>query len=111
MADLAQESSMLFPMLLRVKFFVTQFKLLFDPRVILMERDLVPFGLLIKLSRGHFKHKIVVFLVVKNFECQDGKSKVFLFGVFPRVFVFLRSPGAFLLLFGLCDLLLSSHFF
>ena len=55
---------MLFPVLLRVKFFVTQFKLLFDPLVILMERDLVPFCLLIKLSRGHFKHKIVVFLVV-----------------------------------------------
>jgi len=55
---------MLFPLLLRVKFFVAQFKLLFNPWVILMERDLVPFCLLIKLSRGHFKHKIVVFLVV-----------------------------------------------
>jgi hypothetical protein len=69
MAYFAQESSMLFPVLLRVKFFVTQFKLLFNPRVILMEWDLVPFGLFIKLSRGHFKHKIVVFFVVKNFKC------------------------------------------
>lgn len=81
---------MLVFLLLRVELFITEHKLLLDPWVILMEGHLVALSFLEELAWRHFKHEVVIFLVVKHFQSEYSQSKVLFFWVFPDLLVVLR---------------------
>ena len=70
--QLANQSAVLISVALRVLLLVADLELLFDPWVVLVERNFVSLCLLVELARRHFEDEVVVLLVVEDLQSKNS---------------------------------------